>query len=316
MISRAIKFRQQVRRTMVRENRIYIMPSGRGVVYLLSIVVLILSAATYNNNLIFILAFFLASLFCVCMLQTHFNIKSVRLDFLSVDDAFEEGKLTLLFRLYQKRAGNKRALKLRSLSKVWTTIDGSRDNLTPREPSKPVRLSIKAWRRGLHPVPEVVLETYYPLGLFRAWKVFRPQGEMIVYPKPDGQRSLEPANFAFGEEELGLRTSPEGDFGELKPYQTGESYHQIAWKHFARTGHLYSKVHWGEEHKFYHIPWDPRGPVSESYLRQMSEWVRLAVEENATFEMDLPLQTIPAGSGTDQGKLCWRALAAFQKGAA
>ena len=221
----------------------------------------------------------------------------------------------MLFLLYQKRTGRKRAICLRSRSKVWATIESAREELTPRDPSKPVRVTIRAFKRGVHPLPEIVLETFYPLGLFRAWKIFRPQGEMVVYPKPVGQRTLEPANFAYGEEELGLRTSPEGDFGELKTYQPGESYHQIAWKHYARTGHLYSKVHWGEEHKFYHIPWEHHGGDIEKYLGQMSEWVRFAVEENATFEMDLPMQKIGAGSGTDQAKACWRALASI-KGAA
>jgi uncharacterized protein (DUF58 family) len=302
---------ENIRKRMVRENQIYIMPSAMGLVFFLSIVVLVLTAATYNNNLIFILAFFLAALFVVCMLQTHFNLKSVRVQFLSVDDAFEGEKLTLLFQLYQKRFGFKRSLRLRSGSREWTTLEEGRDWLTPRENSKPVRVTIKAFKRGWHPLPTIILETYFPLGLFRAWKVFRPQGEMVVYPRPRGQRVLESANFSYGEEDLGLRTSPEGDFGELKAYQRGESYHQIAWKHYARTGNLYSKVHWGEEHKFYRIPWDPRGVTTEAYLGQMSQWVKLAVEDNASFEMELPARKIEAGSGTDQAKACWRALASI-----
>jgi uncharacterized protein (DUF58 family) len=304
--------REKIRRRMVQENRIYIMPSGRGAIYFLVIVVLVLTAATYNNNLIFILAFFLAAMFVVSMLQTHFNIKSVRLDFLSVDDAFEGEKLTMLFHLYKKRRGRKIALCLRSRSKVWTTVEAGRDDLTPHEPRKPVRMSIKAYKRGVHPLPEVILESFYPVGLFRAWKIFRPQGEMIVYPRSTGHRGLEPSNFEHGEEDLGLRTSPEGDFGELKAYQPGESYHQIAWKHYARTGHLYSKVHWGQEHKFYRIPWDPHGANEEVYLRQMSQWVRQAVEENASFEMELPTFSIPPGNGNDQANACWRALAALK----
>lgn len=300
---------------MVRLNHIYIMPSGRGMLFLGAIIVLVLTAATYNNNLIFVLAFFLAALFVVSMLQTHFNLKSVRLQFLSADEAFEGEKITLLFQVYQRRLGNKRALSIRSLSKQWSTLEPGLEELTPREPVRPVRMTVKAWRRGIYPLPDIALESYFPLGLFRAWKVFRPQGELVVYPKPAGQRALEPRSFAFGEQDLGLRTSPEGDFGELKNYQPGESYHQIAWKHYARTGDLYSKVHWGEEHKFYQIPWDPRGTKTEIYLCQMSLWVQQALEENATFEMELPRQNIESGSGLDQARVCWRALAAI-KGAA
>jgi uncharacterized protein (DUF58 family) len=210
---------KSIRRKVVRENRIYIMPSAGGVLFFFCILVLVLAAATYNNNLIFILAFLLSSLFVVSMLQTHFNLKSVRLNFLSVDDAFEGEKLTLLFQLFQKRTGAKRSLRIRSSSRQWSTIEEGRDELTPRDPSKPVRMTVKALRRGVHPLPTIILETYYPVGLFRAWKVFRPQGEMIVYPAPQGTRELEPVSHAFGEKDLGLRTSPEGDFGELKTYE-------------------------------------------------------------------------------------------------
>jgi uncharacterized protein (DUF58 family) len=299
---------QNFRRKMIRENRIYIMPSGRGVLFLLCVIVLILTAATYNNNLIFILAFFMFALFVVSMLQTHYNLKGVRLDLLSADEAFEGEKLTLLFQLVQKRPRSKRALQIRTLSKQWKTVTPPKEDLDPRDTTRAARVLVEAYRRGVHPVPTVALETYYPLGLFRAWKVFRPQGEVVVYPKPEGLRALAPVNFEYGEEDLGLRTSPEGDFGELKPYQAGESYHQIAWKHYARTGQLYTKVHWGEEHKHYSIPWTGNGDT-EARLRQMSAWIRQALEENATFEMELPTKKIEAGGGVEQARDCWRALA-------
>lgn len=305
-------FRKKIRQRMVRENRIYIMPSGRGVVFLCGILILVLTAATYNNNLIFILGFFISAIFVVCMLQTHFNLKSVRLRFISADDAFAGEKLTLLFQVFLKRKGFRHALKIRTYGKPWETLEIGRGKLTPLEPSKPVRVAVQAWQRGVHPLPEMVIETFYPLGLFRAWKVFRPEGEMVVYPAPVGHRGLEPKSFALGEDELGLRTSPEGDFGELKPYREGDSYHQIAWKHYARTGNLYSKVHWGEEHKFYHIPWDPQGKDLETYLQQMSRWVQIAIDENAAFDMELPNQLVDAGSGRDQAKTCWRLLAALR----
>ena len=98
------------------KNRIYIMPSGRGVIFLICVVVLVLTAATYNNNLIFILAFFLSAVFVVSMLQTHFNMENLNLQFLSADEAFEGEKLTLLFQVTQKRRSFKRGLILRSLS--------------------------------------------------------------------------------------------------------------------------------------------------------------------------------------------------------
>lgn len=306
----------ELRRRMVRENRIYIMPSGRGALFLCAVVVMILVGATYNNNLIFILAFFLFALFVVSMLQTHYNLKGVRLEFIGADEGFEGGSLHLLFQITQRRARFKRNLEVRTSSRALKTVHNERENLEANESSKAVQIEVRAPRRGVHPLPVMILETYFPLGLFRAWKVFRPVGELVVYPKPEGTELLSQGQYEHGEEETGLRTTPDGDFGELKNYQPGESYHQIAWKHFARTGQLFTKVHWGAEHRHYDIPW--RRPPSqdlESYLRQLSRWVQVAVDEDATFELETPEVKIEPGRGPEQAKLCWRALAKVKESA-
>ncbi len=306
---------EQFRHRMVRENRIYIMPSGRGMTFLAVIIVLVLTGATYNNNLVFLLAFFLFSLFIASMIQTHYNLKGVRLHYLSCEDGFAGEPMALLFHLEQKRARFKHSIEIRPLNKRWKPAAPARESMAPIEARKPVRVLLVAPERGLHQLPMFALETYFPLGLFRAWKVFRPQGEVIVYPRPQGERELPASRFEFGEHDLGLRNSPEGDFGELKDYQTGESYHQVAWKHFARTGMLYTKVHWGEEHRHFHLPWSPQSQKFENYLQQMSAWIKAALEENATFAMDLPIAQIPSGSGPEHARLCWRALAALKEAA-
>jgi hypothetical protein len=44
----------------------------------------------------------------------------------------------------------------------------------------------------------------------------------------------------------------------------------------------------------------------------MSLWVKQALDENANFEMELPNQKIPSGTGLEQARACWRALAALK----
>lgn len=306
---------EQLRDRLTRENRVYIMPSGRGLTFIGLIVILIFAGATYNNNLVFLLAFFLFSLLVVSMVQTHYNLKGVRLHFLSAEDGFAREPVSLLFHLEQRRARVKRAIHIRPLSRHWVQAGEACVSMTPQEARKAVRLRVVLNERGIHPLPHFVIETFFPLGLFRAWKVFRPKGGVVIYPQPQGVRTLPTSRFEAGEHDLGLRNSPEGDFGELKNYQTGESYHQVAWKHYARTGSLYTKVHWGEEHSHFQLPWEPHGAAFESYLQQMSAWIKAAVEGNATFSMDLPRRQIPAGSGIEHARLCWRALAELKEAA-
>lgn len=304
------------RRRMVRENRIYILPSGRGALFLGVVVILILTAATYNNNLIYILAFFLFAMFVVSMLQTHYLLKGVRLVYVGAEEAFEGGPQELLFHLTQSRARWKRGLEIRTRSKRFETLDNRRETIAPGEPFKPVRIQVRAWRRGVHPMPEMILESYFPLGLFRAWKVFRPVGELVVYPRPHGTVPLASRLEADpGEHEIGMSASPDGDFGELKPYRVGESYRQIAWKHYARTGELHTKQYWGSEQNHYRLPWAPPPRQScEDYLRQLSQWIRSALDEGASFELETPEGHLPPGQGEAHARLCWRALARVEPG--
>ncbi len=300
---------KRLRDKVIRQNQIYIVPSGKGFLFLGLVVVMILTAATYNNNLIFILSFFLFSAFFVSMLQTHYNLKGVRLRFVGSEEAFEGDSLALLFHIEQSRPRWKKGLEIRTRSKRFKTLSKNYEEVLPSEGFKATRVEILAWKRGEFDIPEMVLETYIPLGLFRAWKIFRPQGKVLIYPKPVPGHALSPVSFDQGEEEMGLRNSPDGDFGELKTYLPGESYHQIAWKHYARTNELYTKVHWGAEHRHYVIPWIGRASELEKNLSQMSAWIKSASDENASFEMETSTSKIEPGRGLEHAKLCWRTLA-------
>lgn len=306
---------KQWQKHIVRENRIYIIPSARGFLFFSVIIIMILAGATYNNNLIFLLSFFLFSAFVTSMVQTHYILKGVQIEFVGSEDGFEGDRVALHFQIRQSHLRHRRGLLIRSLSRRFSTKSNAIENLTPMEQSRPARIEVAAWKRGVHAVPEMVLETYFPMGLFRAWKVFRPAGEMYVYPRAFGRLKLPNASYDFGQQDFGLRSSPEGDFGELKNYQEGESYRQIAWKHYARTRKLFTKVHWGQENKHYQIPWSPNSKDLEAYLMQMSQWVVTALEEEASFELETPDLKVESGRGLEHSKMCLRALAAV-KGAA
>ncbi len=297
------------RRKWIRYNRIYIIPTWGGLMFLGAIGVLILTAATYNNNLIYLLAFFMFAVFIVSMIQTHYNLKGVRVRFRSSDETFEEAELAIWCEITQSRSRYKTQLQLRADSEKFVSLESPKHALSPEETTKLVKVPVRAPKMGLHELPDFILETSYPLGLFRAWKVFRFEGKIVVYPKPQYSRLLTAKGDLSGREALALRTSPDGDFGELKDYLMGESYRQIAWKHYARTGELFTKVHWGQDHKHYEIPWIGEKPDLETNLRLMSSWIQIALGENATFEMHTPDFTIESGSGLDQARRCWRALA-------
>lgn len=294
-----------LRRRLVRERRIYIMPTGRGVTFLALIVVQILTAATYNNNLIFILAFFLFALFVVSMLQTHDNLRDVDLDFAGARGAFAGDPVTLAFTLSHRRGRDARGLTVRLRKAALVTRTEAHVDLPAVDPAVSASVVARAARRGVFDLGDVILETRHPHGLFRAWIVNRPPGEVVIYPKPAGAQSLVPvARAGYDGGMAGHQTSPEGDFGELRPHRAGDSYTQVAWKHFARTGDLYQKSHWGAARPHYVIPWLGE---DEAALRQVSRWINDALGAGASFE--IPQAQLGPDAGEDFAHRCWRTLA-------
>ncbi|MNT62254.1 hypothetical protein D3C72_1999550 [compost metagenome] len=51
--------------------------------------------------------------------------------------------------------------------------------------SATVQLAALAQQRGWQPLPAVVVETRFPLGVFRMWTVFRSSENALVYPSPE-----------------------------------------------------------------------------------------------------------------------------------
>ena len=281
------------------------MPTGRGLTFLTLIVVQILTAATYNNNLIFILAFFLFALFVVSMLQTNDNLRDVDLTYAGALGAFAGEPVTLAFQVSHRRGRDVPGLVVRLRKDALQTLEEGRTDLLAVDPAVTVRVECLSHRRGVFALGDVILESRAPHGLFRAWIVNRPPGEVVIYPRPVGDATLEPRLSAGGESEVtGQADSPEGDFGELKPYRPGESHGQIAWKHFARTGELYQKTHWGAARPHYVIPWRGDG---EAELSQVSRWIERALEQGASFE--IPARNLGPGAGDDFAHACWRDLA-------
>src|SRR6185436_15284749 len=55
----------------------------------------------------------------------------------------------------------------------------------PAHGAAEVVLAVPATRRGWLPLGRVLLETRFPLGLFRAWSYVEPDARGLVYPQPE-----------------------------------------------------------------------------------------------------------------------------------
>ena len=74
--------------TKLRPGRVYILPTGVGLVYGLMTFAMLMGSMNYNNNLSFVLSFILASLGLVSMHQCQRNLVGLELSFAGVEPVF------------------------------------------------------------------------------------------------------------------------------------------------------------------------------------------------------------------------------------
>lgn len=300
-----------------KKNKIYILPTGHGVVFLLGIFVMILSAATYGNNLIYILAFTLFSICMGAMVQTHNNLRGIDLHLIHFEESFAEKWTHVDVRLSHRLKVLRQSIEVRLIkSDHFESKWGSIDLLSPRS-SASVEVPVLAQRRGIFDLPDFVVETKYPMGLFRAWKHINVGEKVYVYPSLKGSPYL-PRRSGYSEEGEKLQATPiisqEMDFKEHRPHREGESHRHIDWKLVARRGEYLVKTFEGERDQAFrfdysHIP----KSTNEDRLSQLAVWVYEAFKTDAGFELILPKKKIELGSGVTHYKLSLRELASFKE---
>ena len=144
----------------------------------------------------------------------------------------------------------------------------------PAQSITEVVLAVPAERRGWLPLGRVLLETRFPLGLFRAWSYVEPDARCLVYPKPERTPLPAPAAEAAAG---ALRSQAVGndDFSGLRAYQLSDSPRHVAWKAVARSDDMLTKQFTGESAAELWLDWHmlPAALGLEQRLSRLAGWV-------------------------------------------
>ena len=87
------------------QRRIFIFPSATGFFFFLCLLVMLIAAINYQNNMSYALTFLLANLFVVAVLHSYANLSGLTLTALGADDAFPHQRTAFRLRL---RCSNRR----------------------------------------------------------------------------------------------------------------------------------------------------------------------------------------------------------------
>jgi len=267
---------------------------------------MVLTAATYGNNLVYLLAFILFSVFLISMVQTHLNLKHLSLEFVSGGDVNEGEDVPLHLAIVNTKNSPVQNLKVSCPRK---SVEAARISFVEARSQSTAHMRFKPLECGVKSTPRVKLSTRYPLGLFYAWMYWEFREGLYIYPKPQG-RPTPPDQFSNedGDNE-GQKGGIGTDYREHKMFQKGDSFRHVDWKAFARLRPLMTKKFEGDPKEILSLDWEMTvGANKKMRLEQLSLWIKDAKAKNQAFSMKLPEYQLALGSGNQHARLALRAL--------
>ncbi|WP_432695779.1 DUF58 domain-containing protein [Marinobacterium sp. YM272] len=294
----------QSRTVTLTQNRIYILPTGAGVGFGVVLLLLLLLAINYENNLSYGLTFLLAGVFVISIIHTYGNLAGLQVSALAGRPCFRGEKAGFTLQLT--------AAARRDYEQLCLSWDGGTPlmlDLTD-ERSIQVELSCNAPERGwLDPGP-LLVETRFPLGLFRAWTWLDTGLKTLVYPYPVSCGTPPPGEGEGGAEVSALKSRGPEDFQGLARYEKGGSLHQVAWKVYARGQGLHLKQYAGSASEEVWLDWGHWHDVGvEERLSGICYWVLELHQREQPFGVRLPGVVIAPATGEAHRLRVLKALA-------
>jgi uncharacterized protein (DUF58 family) len=287
----------------LRPGRIYILPTGVGLVFALMTFAMLLGSMNYNNNLSFVLTFLLAGLGFVSMHQCQRNLVDLDVGFAGVDPVFAGQSAE--FRIAVTNHSKTRRHNLRLFA--GDAVTGISD-LAPGE-SRVFNLALPTERRGRVRLERFGIRTLFPFELFRAWSWLHMDIYGLVYPKPaDDAPEPPPTQTAHGHRQHDARG--EEDFAGFRQFHDGDSPRHVAWKAFARSGELLSKQFAGADTSSQWFDFDEVDePDVEIRLSMLARWIVDADRAHGDYGLRLPGTEFPPAHGDAHRHRCLKALA-------
>ncbi len=288
------------------QGNIYILPTRAGWAFAVTLLVMLLASINYQLNLGYALTFLLGGAGLIAMQQTHGNLRRLTLRVKSPQPVFA-GERALLEVVASSPAGERPGIGIglyRAGARGLAWID------VPAQGNASAQLAFVPDTRGLHPLPTLMAECNFPLGLFRAWTVWRPASQVLVYPKPETPAHGLPAAQATpgGGQQAQVRSG--GEFDGVRAYRRGDPMRQVVWKKVAKSGEMVSRDTSSSASRELWLDYQLAAlPDVEARLSRLSAWVLAAERLGISFGLRLPGQELACSGGEAQRRAALEALA-------
>jgi uncharacterized protein (DUF58 family) len=285
------------------QSNIYILPTRAGWLYALTLFVMLLASINYQLNLGYVLTFLLAGVGLAAMHLTHATLRGLTLHLRSPAPAFAGDAATVEVVLDSPaRLRHGVALSFEGAQAVHVDV--------PAGGQAVARLAHVPPQRGLHLLPTVVGETRFPLGLFRAWTVWRPASRLLAYPAPERPAAPLPAGHAVAGDTARRVASAGGELDGVRAYRRGDGIKRVVWKKVAKTGELVSRETSASVARELWLDWQAtQTSGTEARLSRLAAWVLAADHAGLAHGLRLPGVEYPPDLGDAHRRRSLEALA-------
>ena len=290
------------------QRNIYIVPTGAGLGFAGTLLLMLVASINYQLNLGYVLTFLLAGSALVSMHLTHGTLRGLTLRLPPPQPGFA-GQPALLDVLLDNPGAARHGLRLRladaarhGAGETWCDV--------PAQGQQTAQLAIVPATRGWHAVPALRLETRFPFGLFRAWTVWRPAARLLAWPQPEQPAvPLPPAPPAPGDQ-APARAASGGELDGVRAWRRGDTLRQVAWKKVARSGELVSRETASAAGRELWLDWQAvQVPGVEARLSRLTAWVLAAERQGLPHGLRLPGRELAPGQGDAHRRQLLDALA-------
>ncbi|MES9986589.1 MAG: DUF58 domain-containing protein [Candidatus Thiodiazotropha endolucinida] len=292
-------------RVRIVARSIYILPTRQGMLLALLLMTMLAGSINYGSNLGHLMTFLLGGIWLICILHTWRNLLGLMIQPGEAASVFAGQTADFTLRVMNDSRADRYGIAIKSRNQLGGSVDvkaGSDGEL---------HLPIKTERRGLLPIPEIIIQTTYPLGLFRAWSYAQLEQSCLVYPKP-AKQGKPPTSAIYSHSDSGDRGVGADDFIGLRSYRVGDSPRQIDWKAQARERGLLSKQFGGDRSEQVSLDWELlKAFETEHRLSLLCRFVLQAEEQEQSYSLQMPGEKIPTGSGPLHQQRCLSLLARY-----
>lgn len=281
------------------QRNVYILPTRGGWLFALTLLALLVASINYQLNLGYVLTFLLAGSGAVSMHLTHATLRGLTLRLRAPQAVFagEAALVDVVLHSASTRARHGIGVRVADAEPArWVYVD------LPPGGHAQAQVSFVPARRGWHRVPVLMLETRFPLGLFRVWAVWCPAARVLAYPRPESPAHPLPASRAASGGGPSAQRSDGGDVEGVRPWRRGDPLRAIAWKQAARalaTGsELVVRDTTTQARRTLWLEWqDTAGLDAEQRLSRLTRWILSAEQSGLAWGLRAPGLELPPDAG-------------------